>query len=43
MLMAFLTADLIKMGSADGSYPYCVSSGNAQAAYLGILVYNEGE
>lgn len=31
----------IKMGSADGSYPYCVSSGNAQAAYLGILVYNE--
>lgn len=31
----------IKMGSGDGSYPYCVSSGNAQAAYLGILVYNE--
>ena len=30
----------IKMGSADGSYPYCVSSGNAQAAYLGILVYH---
>ena len=31
----------IKMGSADGRYHYCVSSGNAQAAYLGILVYNE--
>ncbi len=40
MLMAFDRRP-IKMGSADGSYPYCVSSGNAQAAYLGILVYNE--
>ena len=31
----------VKMGSSDGSYPYCVSSGNAQAAYFGILVYNQ--
>ena len=31
----------IKMGAGDGNYPYCVSSDNAQAAYLGILVYNE--
>ena len=31
----------IKMGKDEGNYPYCVSSDNAQAAYLGILVYNE--
>ncbi|WP_148367053.1 hypothetical protein [Bacteroides sp.] len=31
----------VKMGSGDGNYPYCVSSENAQAAYMGILVYNE--
>ena len=35
MLMAFFDRRPIKMGSADGSYPYCVSSGNAQASLFG--------